>query len=61
MSKVGKVNTLLIGMDVIGFSIMLTGAALIRFSKDEVLAIIGGFVLSGGIAVLSLTRYLSGK
>lgn len=59
MSKKAEAKSLLIGLDIIGFVLLLVGAALIRFAKDEVLAIIGGFVLAGAVAILSLTRLLN--
>ena len=58
MLKKASLRTLLVSLDVIGFLILLTGGALIRFAKDEVLAITGGFVLAGGVAVLSITRLI---
>jgi len=58
MNQKGKLNTLIISLDIIGFALIFIGAALIRFSKDEVISIIGGFVLAGGVAVLSLTRLI---
>ncbi len=51
-------SKLLIGMDIVGFSLIFAGGALIRFSKDEVISVIGGFVLAGGVTVLSLTRLI---
>ena len=53
------VNNLIIALDVIGFSLILLGGALIRFSKDEIISIIGGFVIAGGIVVLSITRLVT--
>ena len=52
-------GTLIISMDIIGFALIFVGAAMVRLSKEEVMAIAGGFVLAGGVAVLSITRYLS--
>ena len=57
MTKKGKSN-LIIGLDIIGFALLFIGGALIRYSKDEIFSIIGGFVLAGGVAVLSLTRLI---
>ncbi len=51
-------SKLLIGMDIVGFSLIFVGGALIRFSKDEITSVIGGFVLAGGVTVLSLTRLI---
>ena len=52
-------SPIVIAMDVIGFALILLGAGMIRFAKDEILAILGGFVLAGGVAVLGITRFLS--
>ena len=52
-------SPIIIAMDVIGFALILLGAGMIRFAKDEILAILGGFVLAGGVAVLGITRFLS--
>ena len=57
-NKKGKLNVLLLSLDIIGFAILLIGAALIRFSKDEITSIIGGFVLVGAVAILSITRLI---
>ena len=53
-----KGSALLIGLDVIGFALLIVGGVLIRFSGSDVYSIIGGFVLAGGVAVLSLTRLI---
>ena len=52
-------SPIVIAMDVIGFALILLGAGMIRLAKDEILAILGGFVLAGGVAVLGITRFLS--
>ena len=52
------INSLIIGLDIVGFALIVVGGALIRYSKDEVLALIGGFVLAGGVTVLSITRLI---
>ena len=57
-NKKGKLNVLLLSLDIIGFAILLIGAALIRFSKDEITSIIGCFVLVGAVAILSITRLI---
>ena len=61
IAKKGKIgsSTLIVSMDIIGFALIFVGAAMVRLSKEEVMAIAGGFVLAGGVAVLSITRYLS--
>ena len=58
MGKKGKANTLLIALDVVGFSLLFLGGALIRFSRDDVISAIGGFVLAGGVTILTLTRLI---
>ena len=55
-NKQGKVTSFFIALDVIGFAFVFLGAALIRFSREEVTAILGGFVLAGGVTLLSITR-----
>ena len=59
MEKRGKVDSLLIGLNILGFTLLFVGAALIRYSKDEVMSIVGGFVLAGGVTALALTRLIS--
>jgi len=59
ISKKGRLNALIISMDVIGFSLLLIGAGLIRFAKDEPVAIAGGAVLAVGASVLGLTRWMA--
>ena len=54
----GKISIVIFALDVIGFILILSGAGLIRFSKDEVISILGGFVLAGGVALLSITRLI---
>lgn len=54
----GRINTLILSLDVIGFALLLLGAGLIRYTKDEVTSILGGFVLAGGVTLLSLTRLI---
>ncbi len=56
MTKKG--TYLSVGLDIVGFALLLVGGALIRFSGNDVFSIIGGFVLAGGVAVLSLTRLI---
>jgi len=58
MAKKGETKALIISVDVIGFALLFVGSLLIRFSKDDIFPIIGGFVLAGGVAVLSLTRLI---
>ena len=56
--KKGKVKTLIVSLDVIGFFLLLVGAAMIRYAKDEIVSILGGFVMAGGVTLLSLTRLI---
>lgn len=56
--KQGKINTLIVCLDIIGFALLFLGAGLIRYTKDEVTSILGGFVLAGGVTLLSLTRLI---
>lgn len=58
MNKTGKASALLLSLDVIGFALVFMGVGLIRFAKEEVLAALGGFVLAGGVALLSITRLI---
>jgi len=58
MVKKGETKALIISLDIIGFALLFVGGLLIRFSKDDIFSIIGGFVLAGGVAVLSLTRLI---
>ncbi len=59
VGKQGKISSLLISLDVIGFFIILAGSGLIRYAKDETVSILGGFVLAGGVALLSITRLIN--
>ncbi len=60
MVEIGKkANILIVSLDVIGFALLLLGAVLIRYAKDEITSILGGFVLAGGVTLLSLTRLIS--
>ena len=56
MSKKG--TSLIIALDIVGFALVFIGAALSRYAKEEAIAVIGGFVLAGGVTVLSLTRLI---
>jgi hypothetical protein len=56
MDKKADASSLVVGLDIIGFALVLVGAAMIRYAKDELFTIIGGFVMAGGVAVLSITR-----
>lgn len=57
-NKKGGINPIIVALDVIGFILLFVGAGLIRFSKDEVISILGGFVLAGGVTILSITRLI---
>ncbi|HLD15413.1 MAG TPA: hypothetical protein VJB94_02440 [Candidatus Nanoarchaeia archaeon] len=54
-----KSNTLVLALDIIGFVLLFIGAALIRFAKDEVISITGGFVLAAAVTILTLTRVVT--
>ena len=54
-SKKGRISVIL-ALDVIGFFVLLVGAGLVRYGRDEVIAILGGFVMACGVAVLSVSR-----
>ena len=56
MTKKG--NALIVGLDIVGFALLLVGGAMIRFASGDIFSIIGGFVLAGGVAVISLTRLI---
>ncbi|MEK6848566.1 MAG: hypothetical protein AABX65_02955 [Nanoarchaeota archaeon] len=51
-------SSIVMALDVIGFVLLVIGGALIRFSKDEVISILGGFVLAGGVTIISITRII---
>lgn len=59
LCKKGKINTLILSLDIIGFFLLLVGVALIRYARDEIVSILGGFVMAGGITLLSLTRLIA--
>lgn len=52
----GRLNNLVLALDVIGFVTIVVGAGIIRYSKDEIVSILGGFVLAAGVTVISITR-----
>ncbi len=56
LGKQARTNSLIIVLDVVGFSLLILGAAMVRFAREELFAILGGFVLAGGVTVLSATR-----
>ena len=58
IGKQARTHNLVVVLDVIGFSLLILGAAMIRFAREELFAILGGFVLAGGVAVLSATRLI---
>ena len=58
-NKKGRLNPLVLSLDIIGFSVLLFGAGLIRFAKDEPMAIAGGVVLTVGASILGITRWLA--
>lgn len=58
IGKAGKIDTLLVSLDIIGFFLLVVGAAMIRYARDEIISILGGFVMAGGVTLLSLTRLL---
>jgi len=58
MDKKARTHSLVVVLDVIGFSLLVLGAAMIRFAQEELFSILGGFVLAGGVAVLSVTRLI---
>ncbi len=51
-------SSIVMALDVIGFVLLVIGGALIRLSKDEVISILGGFVLAGGVTIISITRII---
>ena len=58
LNKSGKIASVVLSLNVIGFALVLLGAGLIRFARDEIFSILGGFVMAGGVAVLSITRLI---
>jgi hypothetical protein len=57
-SKEAGLTAFIVTVDVIGFSLLFIGAGVIRFAKDEPVAIAGGLVLAVGASVLGLTRWM---
>ncbi|MDP3640607.1 MAG: hypothetical protein Q8R53_05425 [Nanoarchaeota archaeon] len=58
MEKHGKIHPFIFALDVVGFALIFVGVGLIRYARAEVISILGGFVMAGGVAVLSLTRWV---
>ena len=59
IGKKGKINILILSLDIIGFFLLLVGAGMIRYAKDELISILGGFVMAGGVTLLSITRLIA--
>ncbi len=57
-SKKAKGDILIISLDVVGFTLVFLGAGLIRYARDEIISILGGFVMAGGVTLISLTRMI---
>lgn len=58
LGKQGKLSSLIVVLDIIGFVLVLSGAGLIRYAKEEVISILGGFIIAGGVTLLSVTRLI---
>lgn len=54
----GKLNSFILVLDIVGFVLVLVGAGLIRYAKEEIISILGGFVIAGGVTLLSITRLI---
>lgn len=50
-----KINLIL---DILGFTLLIVGGAIIRFAKDEVFSILGGIVIAIAVGLLSISRYI---
>ncbi len=45
--------------DIVGFVFLLIGGGLARFGNNEIVSILGTFVMAGGATILGLSRYIS--
>jgi len=61
MKRRGKLglSPAILAMDIIGFALIFLGAGIIRYSKEEIISILGGFVLAGGVTIIGVTRFIS--
>ena len=57
-NKLGKFD-IIRALDLIAFVLLFVGAGLVRYGNDEIVAILGGFVMAGAATILSLARYAS--
>ncbi len=58
VNKKAKADVIILSLDVVGFALIFLGAGLIRLARDEIISILGGFVLAGGVVLLSITRLI---
>lgn len=49
-------SSLIIVLGIVGFGLVILGGALVRYSKDEVISILGGLVMAAGVTTLSISR-----
>ena len=56
--KQGKIDPVLLSLDIIGFVLIIIGGLLIRYAQQESFSILGGLVMAVGVAILSITRWV---
>ena len=56
IGKSGELHIAKILLDVFGFLMVLGGALIVRFSVNEAMSIVGGIVVTIGVALLSFAR-----
>ena len=57
-NKKGKINTVKVTLDVLGFGLIFGGSILVRYSAAEQISIVGGILVSIGVGLLALARTL---
>ena len=56
--KKGKINTVKLTLDILGFGLIIGGSILVRYSSAEQVSIVGGILVSVGVGLLALARTL---
>lgn len=59
MTKKGEFSPLIVTIDIIGFLVVVVGAGIVRFAKDDIFGIVGGLVVGLGLAILGISRVVA--
>ena len=58
LNKEGKISTVKLTLDILGFTLIVGGSILVRYSSAEQVSIVGGILVSIGVGLLALARTL---